>query len=159
MTQAIRYATRRHTGALVFPPVRIADDFEQATKDGLRQLRDHAGGLTKKEAWALDDLNRHRGLKMVQQALTIARYRATCPAGATAILENWRGFVLAGHTPGCPVLDAFRYETDANGDFDLAQINYAAEPTEANRARAIEAGNRQLAETRRALDALHGVKR
>lgn len=157
--QTIRQDLRPHTGMLALSPVQIADDFQRATRDGIRQLRDRSDGLTKKEAWALDDLNRDRGLAMVRHALSIARYRATCPAAATGLLENWRGFVLAGHAVNCPVIEAFRWETDAQGDFDLAQLNYANNPTEVNRQIAIEKGSKHMAEIRRALDALHGVRR
>lgn len=134
-------------------------DFLGVTRDGVRQVRPYLDTLPKKEARLLDDVSRGKGLAMVRQALEIARHRASCPAAATGLLENWRGFVLAGHTPGCAILDAFGWETEAQGGFDVAQFAYAENPSEANRLRAIEAGNRQLAETRRALDALHGVQR
>lgn len=159
MTNAMRVVPEVHTSRKGFPLVPLASDFDRATKDGLRLLRDHTDALNRKESRVLDDLHRDRGLAMVRHALVIARYRASCPAAATGLLENWRGFVLAGHVVNCPVMDAFRMETESNGTANLAQFDYEISPTEANRARAIEALNRQLAETRRALDALHGVRR
>jgi hypothetical protein len=142
-----------------FPLVQTADEFSAATRDGLRMMRRSLEPLEKREARVLDDLNRDRGIAMVRQALEIARYRSKCPADATALTEKWHGFVLAGHQQACPVIDAFEWETKAQGEFDLAQLEYAANPTEANRQRAIEFGHRHQAYIRRCLDALHGVRR
>lgn len=125
-------------------------------RDSVRQIRDTAIGLTPTEQQLLKDLCKGRYIGGVLNALELSQQKCTDITGATALPEAFRGWVVGGH-PGYEVclFDSFLTEQHANGTFDLTQFEYLKNPTKANRDRAIEAGNRQLVETRRALDALH----
>lgn len=126
--------------------------------DAIRQMRAGADGLTAKEHDRLKQFSNGQYLSGVLSLVEIGQKCADLSA-ATAFPEALRGFQVQHHPVAKPtVMDAFRGETDANGEFDLAQLEYAAQPTDANRRRAIEAGNRQLAETYRALNALHAAR-
>lgn len=157
---ATRYKTARpalapHTVGAPLDGVWGRHGFENATKEAVRLMREDASGLTAKEHDLLNKFSQGYYLTGVFRIAEIGQKCETL-AGATAFPEVWRGLTVRHH-PRAHVcfLDASATESHANGEFDLAQIAYAHDPTEENRQRAIEAGNRQLAETHRCLNALH----
>lgn len=159
MPNAMRIGLEVHTSRKATPLVSSIEEFEVLFRDGVRQMRRSAIGLNRKQHRVLDDVSRGVGIRMVAQALDIARFQCLCPADATAIPEVCRGYVLAGHQTNWTVFDASQTETDANCDFDHAQIAYAMDPSPANYERLVESGNRQMTETRRVLDAAHSEQR
>lgn len=131
------------------------DSLLDAVDDSLRQMMRTAVGLTAKEVQLVKDVRRGRYIGGVFKTLEIGR-KCEDVADSTAFPEALRGWAVRHH----PRLNtcwqsAFRAETDANGTANLAQFEFEMDPTEANRQRAIEALNRQLVETNRALIALH----
>lgn len=123
--------------------------------DAMRQVERSAAGLTKKEAQLVRDIrDRGRYIGGVLQALEISR-RCTDPTDATALPDAFRGFVIATH-PGFLVnqIGADRAETEANGEFDLAVLEWKLSPSRANGERAIEAGRRQVVATQQMVDAI-----
>lgn len=159
MPNGIRSGLDVHTSRKGPSLVSSVDEFEVLFRDGVRQTRRSAIGLNQKQHRVLDDVSRGVGIRMVAQVLDIARWQCACPADATAIPEVCRGYVLAGHPTNWSVFAASQTETDANCDFDQSQIAYAMDPSPANYERLVESGNRQLAETRRVMDAAHFEQR
>ena len=155
MTNPIRKQIEGRTTAL---PLRVVgrDALGAMVRDSVRQVMGRAHGLTPKESQLLKDIGRGRYIGGVLNALEISQQKCHDVGTATALPEAFRGWVVGGH-PGYEVclFDSFVAEQQSNGSFDLAQLAYMKNPTRANKERAIEAGNRQMAETRRALDALH----
>jgi hypothetical protein len=150
---------RSHTSTSRVSLVQTADEFEALFRDGIRQMRRSVLPLDRPQVRLLDDVTRGRGIGMLGKVLEIARYQCADPTDATAVPEVCRGFVLAGHRANTTVFAAGQLETDANCDFDHAQLAYEHEPTRANYERLIEAGNRQINETRRVMDAAHAEQK
>lgn len=154
-TNAIRQDLAPHTPARAPFRVPVRHGFEFAAKDAVRLMRESASGLTAKEH---DLLNKFSQGQYLTGVFRLAEIGQKCEdiSGATAFPEAWRGLTVKHHPQAhvC-VLDAFGTESMANGAFDADQIAYAANPTEENRQRALESGQKQLMETYRALNALH----
>lgn len=144
-----------HTPALPLRGVSTLDALKAEAGEAVRITREYADGLTTKDHDLLKAFSRGQYLTGVLRFMEIG-LKCQEVAAATALPEVLRGFTVRHH-PRAHVcyLEAFASESDSNGGFDVAQIAFAAERTEANRRRAIEAGNRQLAETYRSLNALH----
>lgn len=124
-------------------------------QDAMRQVERSATGLSKREAQLVRDIrDRGRYIGGVLQALEISR-RCVDPSDATALPDALRGFVIAAH-PGFQVCEvsADRAETAANGEFDLAVLEWKLSPSQANGERAVEAGRRQLMRTQQMVDAI-----
>lgn len=154
--EAIRSGLVPRTTPVARSVVSHRDQLADVVRDSIRQVTRSATGLSAKEAQLLKDIARGRYIGGVLHALEISQQRCEDVADATAIPEAFRGWVLGGHPRyAVCVFDSFVAEQESNGEFDVAQMRYMRDPTPANRDRAIEAGNRQLVETRRALDALH----
>lgn len=126
-----------------------------ATAESVRQVRRTANCLTGRDHNYLKAFMKGQYLTGVLRFMEIG-LKCEDVTDATAFPEALRGFTVQHHPRAhiC-VAEAFRAESYANGEFDAAQIAFAADPTEANRQRAVEMGNRQLVETMRALNALH----
>lgn len=122
--------------------------------DAMRQVERSVPNLNKKEVQLIRDIRKGRYIGGVLQALEISR-RCWDPTDATALPDTFRGYVIAEHPrfQVCQV-EAFRHETDANGEFDLAQYEWMLNPSRVNGERAIEAGRRQLLRTQQAIDAI-----
>lgn len=156
MTNAMRVALPPRTPARAYfgtPTTRAI--LEGVVADSMRQIRDGADNLTARDH---DRIKQFSNGQYLSGVLSIAEISQKCRdmATATAFPEALRGFMVQHHPAACcSVIDAFRGETDANGIANMAQLEWEFNPTEANRARAVEALNKQLAETHRALTALH----
>lgn len=132
-----------------------SSDLRVIAADAVRVVRISAHGLSERERQLLDDLGRGRYLTGVFKFVEIAK-RCEDPLHAAWFAERLRGFVLADHPAISRDVDlAFRDETVANGDANLAQHDYRVAPTRANRERAIDALLRQDITTHAAIDALH----
>lgn len=155
-SNAIRTDTRSRTTAIGGSGVSGRDMLALMVHDSVRRIQANATGLTPREQQLFKDLKKGRYIGGVLNALEISQQKCQDVSDATALPEAFRGWVIGGH-PGYEVcvFDSFLTEQHANGTFDLAQFEYLKSPTKANRDRAIEAGTRQLVETRRSLDALH----
>lgn len=153
-TQVIRYEVGARTTALPIGVV-ARDSLFDGIDDSLRQMTRTAVGLTAKEVQLVKDVRRGRYITGVLKTLEIG-HKCEDVADATAFPEALRGWVVRHHPRLATCWQsAFRAETDANGVANLAQFEFEVDPTESNRQRAIEALNRQLVETHRALNALH----
>lgn len=142
-------------------PVAVGRDaLTKLVNDAVRQVQRSAIALSPTESQLLRDLKRGRYIGGVLDALEISQQKCRDVSDATALPEAFYGYVLGGHPfYTVSLFESFVAEQQANGSFDLAQMRYMKNPTPANRDAAVEAGRRQLVETRRALDALHGVRR
>lgn len=147
-----------HTPADASRRVSVLDLLKTDTRDAVRITREHADGLTTKDHDLLKAFSNGQYLTGVLRFMEIG-LKCQEVAAATAFPEALRGFTVRHHPRAhvC-VLEAFGTESQSNGEFDAAQIAFAADRSEANRRRAIETGNRQLAETYRALNALHRME-
>lgn len=151
---AIRSSVRSHTHKALpgghAPRQVLADRFA----DAMRQVERSAVGLTPKEAQLIRDFRKGRYIGGVLQALEISR-RCVDPSDATALPDTMRGFIIAEHPRfSVSCVEADRLETGANGEFDLAVLEWRLHPSRANKERAIEAGRRQEMATRQMIDAL-----
>lgn len=143
------------TPAIPLNGVLLRHALHLAASESVRQVRDHANGLTSKDHNYLKGFMRGQYLTGVLRFVEIG-LKCDELGAATAFPEALRGFTVQHHPKAhvC-VREAFHAESHANGEFDAAQLAYAADPTEVNRQWALEAGNRQLVETYRSLNALH----
>lgn len=152
---AIRNDLRGHTRIAspsgYVPKLALAD----RVADAMRQVSRSAVGLSAKEAQLVRDIrDRGRYISGICQALEISR-RCADPCDATALPDAFRGFVVAVH-PGFQVNErqADRAETESNGEFDLAVLEWRINPSRVNGERAIEAGRRQQLRTQQMVDAI-----
>lgn len=155
MRNAIRQELAPHSTALPRPVLSSRLTLLDLVAGAVQRTRHSADGLTAKDHSHLSKLSDGFYLSGVLRFMEITQ-KCTDVADAAAFPEALRGFTVMHH-PRAHVCvgEAFRAESFANGEFDAAQIAYAADPTEANREWAIEAGTRQLMETHRSLVALH----
>lgn len=133
------------------PKLALAD----RVADAMRQVSRSAVGLSTRDAQLIRDIrDRGRYIGGVLRALEISR-RCADPSDATALPDAFRGFIVAEH-PGFSVneIAADRAETAANGEFDLAVLEWKLSPTRATGERAIEAGRRQQLRTQQMVDAI-----
>lgn len=151
---AIRKDLAAHTTTTPFRGVFDRDALADRTQDAIRQVMRSADGIGPKDRQLLKDIGRGRYIGGVQRALEISR-RCVDPSDATALPDAFRGFVVAVH-PGFQVceISADRAETESNGEFDLAVLEWRLSPSKANGERAIEAGRRQLMRTQQMCDAI-----
>jgi hypothetical protein len=150
-------ARRFPTHALTTPSEGVwsFQTLKEMVGDSVRQVRRSARGLTPRDRDLLKSFKDGQYLTGVMRFMEIGQ-KCEDVADATAFPEAIRGFTVKYHPRAHVCIgEAFRNETDANGIANLAQHDYWLDPSEANRQRAIEALNRQLAETYRALNALH----
>lgn len=131
------------------------DALKHEARESVRVVRDYAEGLTTKDHYFLRDLADGKYLTgMLKFNVLALKCREVAPA--TVFAERLRGFQVRHHPKAhVDLMDAFGAESHSNGEFDAAQIAYSRNPSEQNRQRAIEAGNKQLVETHRSLMALH----
>ncbi len=132
-----------------------ADAFEQAMKDGLRQLT-RSTDMTKSQRDLVYDMGtRGRYIAGLRQLAEIARVQCQDPADAVAWIEQIRGFVLAGHVIDLTEGEAMRRETEANRSGDVAQIRRAYLRCRGSLDQVVEAMTGQEIASRALADVLH----
>lgn len=157
--KATRRSATKHTTAIGGSEVWALDLLKREARESVRVVRDHADRLTTKDHYLLSDVADGKYLTGVFRFQVLA-LRCREVAAATTFAERLRGFQVQHHPQAhVDLLTAFGAESRSNGEFDAAQIAFAADPTEANRQWALEAGNRQLVETHRSMMALHRSER
>lgn len=132
-----------HERALALAPE--YQPLETLLADAVRQVR-RSSKLTPRESQLLSDVARPdaRGVRMIREAVDIAKYRCACPADASAIGEAFNRYVLTGH-PGLrlPWFDTLRREGATNTMADDALVEHVLSPSQATRERVIEAHRAQ----------------
>lgn len=156
---AIRSDLRPRTHAASLQGISPRDLLVDMVDDAMRQMRAAASGLSRRDHDRMKQFGNGQYLSGVFHIVEIGQ-KCEELAAATAFAEAIRGFTVQHHPKArVGISEAFGAETHANGIANDAQHAYWADPTEANKYRAIEALNYQLVETYRALNALHGARR
>lgn len=136
-------------------PMLAHGSFATALRDFSRELERDVPDASPQDRQFLQDIRRGEGrykLVTLRRLAALSR-RSTNVAHHEALAEIIRADTLAGEKPAASIAELFTEETLAQGECDLAQLEYARNPNSPCAiVRLRRAACRQLANTRRLLD-------